>query len=201
MGNWLARVNRSLGVGGYVAAISLVAAMLLAAPLFALAAAGNQLGRSRSAWRPRRHSRHRRRGRAGQSRGQPRLRSNAAAGSGTARRGSLASAHARRRADIADDAGGHRGANRAVGDPSPREPRGRSAFRAGFRLDRLARPNTPRATRRSSPRRRKASRVSIGAMARRRAAPAFCSCIAVASGTKANRGGSAGSASAASCTN
>ena len=43
MGNWLARVNRSLGVGGYVAAIALVAAMLLAAPLLVLAAAGISL--------------------------------------------------------------------------------------------------------------------------------------------------------------
>ena len=43
MRNWLARLNRSLGVGGYVTAISLVAATLLAAPLLALAAAGINL--------------------------------------------------------------------------------------------------------------------------------------------------------------
>ena len=43
MGNWLARVNQSLGVGGYVTAISLVAAMLLAAPLCALGAVGTSL--------------------------------------------------------------------------------------------------------------------------------------------------------------
>ena len=40
---WAARLNRSLGVGGYVTAISLVAAMLLAAPLLVLAAAGINL--------------------------------------------------------------------------------------------------------------------------------------------------------------
>jgi cyclic beta-1,2-glucan synthetase len=40
---WVARLNRSLGVGGYVTAISLVAAMLLAAPLLVLAAAGINL--------------------------------------------------------------------------------------------------------------------------------------------------------------
>jgi cyclic beta-1,2-glucan synthetase len=34
--NWTARINRSLGVGGYVTAISLVAAILLAAPLILL---------------------------------------------------------------------------------------------------------------------------------------------------------------------
>ncbi len=38
--NWVARLNRSLGVGGYVTAISLVATILLAAPLLALAVAG-----------------------------------------------------------------------------------------------------------------------------------------------------------------
>ena len=43
MRNWLARLNRSLGVGGYVTAISLVAAILLAAPLLVLAAAGISL--------------------------------------------------------------------------------------------------------------------------------------------------------------
>ncbi|MGD0563212.1 MAG: glucoamylase family protein [Roseiarcus sp.] len=41
--NWAARLNRSLGVGGYVTAISLVAAILLAAPLLALASAGLSL--------------------------------------------------------------------------------------------------------------------------------------------------------------
>ena len=40
MRNWLARVNRSLGLGGYVTAIAVVAAILLAAPLLGLAAAG-----------------------------------------------------------------------------------------------------------------------------------------------------------------
>ncbi len=40
---WLARLNRSLGVGGYVTAISVVAAILLAAPLLVLAAAGVSL--------------------------------------------------------------------------------------------------------------------------------------------------------------
>jgi cyclic beta-1,2-glucan synthetase len=40
MRSWLARLNRSLGLGGYVSAIALVAAILLLAPLLALAAAG-----------------------------------------------------------------------------------------------------------------------------------------------------------------
>ena len=40
MRNWAARANRSLGVGGYVAAISLVAVILLAAPLLVLSVAG-----------------------------------------------------------------------------------------------------------------------------------------------------------------
>ena len=40
MRNWAARLNRSLGVGGYVTAISLVAAILLAAPVLFLSAAG-----------------------------------------------------------------------------------------------------------------------------------------------------------------
>ena len=41
--NWAARLNRSFGVGGYVSAITLVAVILLAAPLIALAAAGVSL--------------------------------------------------------------------------------------------------------------------------------------------------------------
>ncbi len=40
MRNWLARINRSAGVSGYLTAISLVAAVLLAAPLLALAFVG-----------------------------------------------------------------------------------------------------------------------------------------------------------------
>ncbi len=40
MRNWAARLNRSLGVGGYMTAISLVAAILLDAPLLFLSAAG-----------------------------------------------------------------------------------------------------------------------------------------------------------------
>jgi cyclic beta-1,2-glucan glucanotransferase len=40
MRNWAARLNRSLGVGGYVTAISLVAATLLAAPVFVLSVTG-----------------------------------------------------------------------------------------------------------------------------------------------------------------
>ena len=40
MRNWLAQLNRSLGLGGYVTAIALVAAILLLAPLLGLAAAG-----------------------------------------------------------------------------------------------------------------------------------------------------------------
>jgi cyclic beta-1,2-glucan glucanotransferase len=40
MRNWAARLNRSLGVGGYVTAISLVAVTLLAAPMLFLYAAG-----------------------------------------------------------------------------------------------------------------------------------------------------------------
>jgi cyclic beta-1,2-glucan synthetase len=42
--NWAARINRSLGLGGYVTAISLVAAILLAAPLLLLVAAGVGVG-------------------------------------------------------------------------------------------------------------------------------------------------------------
>ncbi len=41
---WLAKINRSAGVGGYVTAISVVAAILLAAPLFVLSAAGIGFG-------------------------------------------------------------------------------------------------------------------------------------------------------------
>ena len=40
MRNWAARLNRSVGVGGYLTAISVVAAILLAAPLLVLSAAG-----------------------------------------------------------------------------------------------------------------------------------------------------------------
>ncbi len=40
VGKWLARINRSLGVGGYMTWISVVAAVLLAAPLLALAVIG-----------------------------------------------------------------------------------------------------------------------------------------------------------------
>ena len=78
------RLNRSLGLGGYVAAIALVAAILLAAPLLGLAAVGSGSAALGAAWRPRRNSGHRRRRRAGQSRGQSRLRGDASAGSGAA---------------------------------------------------------------------------------------------------------------------
>ena len=40
MRNWAARLNRSVGVGGYLTAISVVAAILLAVPVFVLSAAG-----------------------------------------------------------------------------------------------------------------------------------------------------------------
>ncbi len=40
MRNWAARLNRSVGVGGYLTAISVVAAILLAVPVFVLTAAG-----------------------------------------------------------------------------------------------------------------------------------------------------------------
>jgi cyclic beta-1,2-glucan synthetase len=43
MRHWLTRLNRSLGLGGYVTAIALVAAIILAAPLLGLAAAGSSL--------------------------------------------------------------------------------------------------------------------------------------------------------------
>ena len=111
-----------------------------------------------------------------------------------------ASAHAGRRADAADDAGGDRRADRASRDPLPREPGGRSAFRAALRLGRC-RDRARRGRRRlCSRRRRTASLGSTDATVRRPAARASCCCIAGGSGTKARRGGSAGSASAASCT-
>ena len=105
MRNWAARLNRSLGVGGYVTAISLVAAILLAAPLLVLSAAGSRPRGSWPAWRARRHSRDRRRGCVGQSRGQPRLCCDPSAGSGATGWSALAPAHACRRADVAHDAG------------------------------------------------------------------------------------------------
>ena len=40
MRNWLARINRLVGVGGYLTAISVVAVILLAAPLLVVSAAG-----------------------------------------------------------------------------------------------------------------------------------------------------------------
>ena len=68
--SWASRINRSVGVGGYVTVISLVSAILLAAPLFALASRRSWPGRSWPAWRARRDSRGRRRCCVGQSRRQ-----------------------------------------------------------------------------------------------------------------------------------
>ena len=171
MRNWLARLNRSLGLGGYVTAIAVVAAILLAAPLLGLAAAGISLAVL---------------GLLGVLGAVPAFDAAVAlvnrgvnlgfaatcCRSGTARRDSLASAYACRRADLADDAGGGGRTNRTAGNSSPRQPGRRSAF-ALVSDGPTRRPNTPKATRRSSPRRRKASRVSICGMVRRRAAPRF----------------------------
>ena len=37
---WLGRASRAIGIGGYVSAVSVAAAVVLASPLFALAAVG-----------------------------------------------------------------------------------------------------------------------------------------------------------------
>ena len=136
MRNWLARINRLVGVGGYLTAISVVAVILLAAPLLVVSAAGAGLavlgvlaflgavpaidaavalvnrGSQREFFR------------------------DAVAGSGASRRGALASAHARRRSYVADDAGKRGRPDRAARDSLSRQPRGRPAFRVGDRLDR-----------------------------------------------------------------
>ena len=128
---------------------------------------------SRPAWRARRHSRHRRRRRVGQSRSQRRLCRDASARSGPARRRSRRSAHARRRADAADEPG-RRSKSRSNGSRSITS-RARKAICISrwFPTGPTPQPNTPTATRRSSPPRPKGSRVSICAMVRRRAASRF----------------------------
>ena len=50
---WLGRLSRAIGIGGYVSAVAVVAAVILALPLFALAAVGTPWGvaePARCAW-------------------------------------------------------------------------------------------------------------------------------------------------------
>ena len=105
--NWLARVNRSLGIGGYVGAIAVVAAdpsrraaAGRCSPLRrrALAALG-LLGVPRRRFPP-----STRRSRWSIAASASAFAADAAAGAGAARRRSRASAHAGRRADAADHA-------------------------------------------------------------------------------------------------
>ena len=91
------------------------------------AAARPLCGRSRPrgswpAWRARRHSRDRRRGCVGQSRSQPWLCCDPSAGAGATGWSALAPAHARRRANVAHDAGRRGRADRTARDSSSCEP-------------------------------------------------------------------------------
>ncbi len=133
--NRLARVSLSLGLGGYVAAISFIAAILLAAPLLALAVAGTNAT-------------------ALTLLGVPGAILAVDAAVALVNRGVNFGFAARTLPglELRDGVPSHlrtlvavptllttresrRGTDRTTGDPSPREPRRRSAFRAGLRLD------------------------------------------------------------------
>ena len=116
-----------LGIGGYVGAGTFVAALFLAC-LCSCCSLGSRPGVARSARCSGVGAGCRCGGGGGQPRGDARLRRDAVAGAGTARRRSRASAHAGRRANSADHDGGDRGADRAAGDPPPGEPGRRAAF-------------------------------------------------------------------------
>ena len=144
--SWAARLNRSVGIGGYLAAISAVAAILLAAPLLALSRRGLNLAvlgvLAALGAIPAIDA-----AVALVNRGvNARLRRDSAARPGAARRRSRASAHARRGADAADDAG-RRSKSRSSGWRSitSRAPRAICISRCS-RTGPTPRPNTPKAT-------------------------------------------------------
>ena len=124
----------------------------------------------------------------------------AAAGLGAARRRSLASANARRRADLADHVDAIEEQIERLEIYHLASPEGDLHFALLSDWTDSA-SETRRGDEALVDAAVEASRASIGATVQRRAARAFCCCIAGASGTKAKGGGSAGSASAASCTN
>ena len=76
---WLGRLNRALGIGGYVSAIAAVAAVLLALPLFVAGCRWARRGMAEPARRSGCDPRHRRGGRAGEPRRDARLRRDASA--------------------------------------------------------------------------------------------------------------------------
>ena len=82
---WPGRLSRKLGIGGYVGAGGVVAAVLLAIPLFDAVRAGRRSGMARLARYSRHGAGHRRGGSGGESRRDARLRRNAVAGFGTSR--------------------------------------------------------------------------------------------------------------------
>ena len=151
MRSWLGRFSARIGIGGYIGGVVMVAAIVLALPLLALAERGiggwwlgllallGLIPAIDAAM-------------ALVNRGcHERVRRDDPAGPGAARRRTVAPAHAGRRPDPAHDAGRARRADRAPGDPPPRQPGRRASFRAALGLD--GRRDRDRRGRRRAPRR------------------------------------------------
>ena len=197
---WLGRASRAIGIGGYVSAVAIVACGY---PRLAAVRARRRWaawGMAEPARWPGCDSRHRRGRRAGEPGRDRQLWRQAPPRFGPARRRALASAHARRGADAADDTR-RRSRSRSSGWRSIISPARKATFISHCSpTGSMLRPSTSRATRLSSPLQRRALPSSTSATVPCPAATASCCSIAGESGTKAKDGGSAGSASAVSCT-
>ena len=198
---WLGRISQSVGIGGYLSAIGLVAVGLLALPLFVVAASGLSGGWLGLLCVSGSDTRHRCGGRAGEPQRGAELRRDAAAllwSFATVFR--LTSARWSRYRPCSRPA--RRSRNRSSGwrSTTSQAPKAISISRF-FPTGGTARPNTWTATRTCWPPPPRASPSSTVATARGRAANAFCCFIGAASGMQERDDGSAGSASAASFMN
>jgi cyclic beta-1,2-glucan synthetase len=131
---WLARLSRALGLRGYLSAVGVLSAILLAIPLAALGGAGPRTDLAHAAGNARRHPGDGRRGRAGEPQRRREFRRSPVAEPGMARWRAPAAANAGRCPDTPDHAPSHRHAGRAVGGSSSRQPAERSPFRPAHRL-------------------------------------------------------------------
>ena len=153
------RFNIRLGIGGYVGAILLVTVLLLGAGAVGAADARARRRPACALCAHRVSAGDRRRDRARQSRHHLELRRDDPAGARTDGRRSAIAAHARRRADAADQRGRPAGAGRTSRDPPSRRRRRRSLFRPAVGRRRRG-PGDAGGRRRSARRGRRGDRTS-----------------------------------------
>ena len=201
MRSWAGRFGARIGIRGYIGGVMAVAAIMLALPLAVLAGDGiggwwlaflAVLGLIPSIDAAK----------AFVDRGDHgNVRRDDPAGPRAPRRRACAPSHGGRRPDPADDAGRAGRADRASGDPPPRELRKASFISHCSRTGPTPRRRPSTATTRSSTPPPRESPASIAATDRPPVGTAFSCSIAGASGTTVSGSGSGGNASAASSTN